>query len=67
MLLKVFLEFFLKAISNIVDGEELHYNYGDVDLPGRYDISLYTQLHHFSFNSSADLQLQMQFGEIWGH
>ena len=57
---------YLKAISNIVDGEELRYNYGDIDLPWRY-VNLHTKLHHVFFNSSADLHLQMQFGKILGH
>ena len=58
---------YLKAISNIVDGEELRYNYGDIDLPWRYNVSLHTKLHHVFFNSSGDLHLQMQFGKILGH
>ena len=30
---------YLKAIANIVDGEELRYDYGDSDLPWRSHVS----------------------------
>ena len=56
---------YLKAISNIVVGEELRYNYGDIDLPWLYNVSLHSKL--FFFNSSGDLHLQMQFSKILGH